>query len=222
MSRIKAVIFDFDGVLVDSEVISLSELNSSLEKFGLEKDWQGLLGTFLGHSNASIANHIREHSGNDPAPEFPQEWARRIFKRFSRDLMLVSGALTLLDNLDAVGIPYSIASGSSPDRLARALECVGLTSRFSDMVFSADQVEKGKPAPDIFLHAAREMVVEPEDCLVVEDGIAGVIGAKAAKVGQVIGFVGASHLEGFEAPHAQQLQAHGADVIVNALEAIRL
>lgn len=222
MNRIKAVIFDFDGVLVDSEVISLSELNKSLQKFGLEKDWQDLLATFLGHSNGSIADYIRKTSGKDPEPEFPEEWARRIFDRFSRDLRLVPGSLGLLDRLDHAGIAYSIASGSSPDRLDYALDCVGLKDRFKDMVFSADQVERGKPAPDIFLHAAAKMGVEPADCLVVEDGIAGTIGARAAEVGQVIGFVGASHLKGFEAHHAEQLQTHGADRIIRSLNEIRL
>lgn len=222
MSRIKGVIFDFDGVLVDSEVISLSELNRSLEKFELQKGWKDLLTTFLGHSNGSIANYIRERSGKDPSPEFPESWARRIFDRFSQDLKLVPGVLALLDQLSVAGIPYSIASGSSPDRLSHALDCVGLMDHFTDMVFSADQVEKGKPAPDIFLHAARKMDVAPRDCLVVEDGIAGVIGAKAACMGQVIGFVGASHLAGFETHHAQQLHAHGADAIVWSLKEIQL
>ncbi|WP_373236119.1 HAD family hydrolase [Cohaesibacter celericrescens] len=220
MRRFDAVIFDFDGVLVDSELISLSELNRSLEAFGIGKSWEALVDGFLGHSNSAIAEYIEQHSGQNPGIEFPERWAKRIFERFATDLTLIPGTMDLLGTLDAEAIPYCIASGSSPDRLQYSLDLVGLDGCFRDKAYSCDLVAKGKPAPDIFFYAADKLGVSPRNCLVIEDGIAGTVGAKAAEIDHIIGFVGGSHLLGCEDSHAAKLTKSGASHIVRTLAEI--
>lgn len=223
MSNIRAVIFDFDGVLVDSEVISLSELQRALAFYGIEKNWDELVEGFLGHSNSSIGAYIQKETGKDLGEEFPNRWIDRILQRFSEDLALMPGATALLDLLDEQNIPYCIASGSSPKRLRHALEIVGITDRFQGRLFSSELVEKGKPAPDIFLYALEALGVDASEALVIEDGVAGTVGAKAAGIASIFGFVGGSHLTNCWESHAAKLKEAGASPVaqhLNAFESI--
>ena len=220
MNMFEAVIFDFDGVLVDSEVISLSELNRTLETFGIGKRWDELVNDFLGYSSQTIVNLIEQQIGTSPGQEFPELWAKRVFARFLSDLKLIPGAFQLLEHLDKSGIPYCIASGSSPERLQYSLELVGLTKHFEGKTFSGEMVGRGKPAPDIFLYAAEKLGVPPNRCLVIEDGVAGTIGATTAQIAKIIGFVGGSHLKGCEDGHADRLAQNGASTIVSSLREI--
>ena len=221
MHSIELVIFDFDGVLVDSEVISLSELNQSFEHFGIGKSWQELADSFLGLDTAKLSSYIEEQSGEQSSPEFPENWTKRVLDRFATDLTLIPDTEKLLDLLDAHKLDYCIASGSSPERLNFALKTIGLEDRFAGRAFSADLVRRGKPAPDIFLHAMEKMGKSPQKSMVVEDGTAGVMGARAAGIASVIGFVGGSHLEGCEASHGTKLTECGAGQIVSTMENLR-
>ena len=217
MTKVHAVIFDFDGVLVDSEVISLSELQRSLAFYGIERHWDELVDGFLGHSSQSIGRYIESETGKALGEEFPDLWTNRILQRFSTDLTLMPGIEQFLDQLDQKGISFCIASGSSRERLAFALEVVGLTDRFSGRAFSTDLVEKGKPAPDIFHYALDAMNVSASEAVVIEDGISGVVGAKTAGISSVFGFVGGAHLENRADQHGIKLSRAGADPIASRL-----
>lgn len=215
-----AIIFDFDGVLVDSEIISLSELNRSFESIGISLPWDVLVNDFLGKSNRSHLQFVEECTGQKPAPDFLDVWANRVYERFSSDLVVMPGTLALLDWLDEAGIPYCIASGSGMERIGLSLSLTGLEPYFETGVFDADCVMRGKPEPDIFLHAMDKMRVRPEHCLVVEDGLAGTIGARRAGIPDVFGFVGGNHLKGCEALHGEKLLKNGANRLIQSHEAL--
>ena len=218
-SNIDAVILDFDGVVVDSEPISLGELQKSLADHGIEMNWKEMVKSFLGSNPRTISNYMLEATGRDPSPVFPGPWHERVTAGFARNLPVIDGTLPLLNALDEHNIPYCLASGSSIERLAFALDLIGQRERFEGRAFSTELVAHGKPAPDIFLHAAENLGVRPEACMVIEDGVAGTVGAKAAGVQSIIGFVGASHLEDTELrdDHARTLSANGATRIVHRL-----
>ncbi len=214
--RTKAVIFDFDGVLVNSEIIALAELRDCLADFGIRMDWNELIDTFLGSSFEDIQSYVERVTGNPPDPSFRETWYARLFARYSRGLTVIPGALELLDQLDARAIAYCVASGGSYKRLDFALDVTGLKGRFDDRVFSADSVSRGKPEPDLFLYAAGRLGVRPRDCLVVEDAVAGVRAATAAGIPS-LGFVGGSHLAERRAVHGQQFRSAGAIAVVDDL-----
>nr|WP_321462008.1 HAD family phosphatase [uncultured Cohaesibacter sp.] len=222
LAGIKAVIFDFDGVLVDSEPISLGELQNSFEEFGIHMEWSALVKGFLGTAPRDITRFMKEKTGRDPEGVFPGGWNRRVLARIEKGLTMIAGAKDLLDELDRRAIPYCLASGSSPNRLLLSLTKIGQEKRFEGRSFSTEMVPNGKPAPDIFLYAAEKLKVDPKDCMVVEDGIAGTIGAKAAGIGRIVGLVGGSHLSDAElrALHAKALTEAGSNMIVETLDAL--
>ncbi|PWK59964.1 HAD superfamily hydrolase (TIGR01509 family) [Roseicyclus mahoneyensis] len=215
------VIFDFDGVLVDSEVISLSTLRDSLQEFGVAMTEAQVRETFLGGSIRQI-NAFLQTVANPayPPDHFEQRWYAHLFARFRAELRPMSGALALLDHLDTRGHGYCIASGGSMERLGVALAVTGLAPRFGDRVYSADMVARGKPAPDIFLHAAREMGIAPERCLVIEDSPAGASAAHAAGM-RALGFVGGAHLRGRTDEHRDLLMSLHVETVIDDLGAVR-
>jgi HAD superfamily hydrolase (TIGR01509 family) len=215
-TKTKAVIFDFDGVLVNSEIIALAELRDCLSEIGIRRDWNELIDTFLGASFEDIQSYVHRETGKPPEPAFRESWYARLFDRYSRDLAIMAGAQALFDQLDERAIRYCIASGGSYKRLTFALELTGLTSRFQDRAFSADSVERGKPEPDLFLFAVGKLGVEASECLVVEDAVAGVRAATAAGI-RSIGFVGGDHLAERRVLHGQQLREVGAMAIIEDL-----
>jgi len=214
--RTKAVIFDFDGVLVNSEIIALAELRDSLSDFGIRLDWNELIDTFLGASFEDIQAYVERETGKVPEPGFRESWYARLFARYARGLKVIPGVLELLDQLDARRIGYCVASGGSYKRLDFALGVTGLRSRFDGRAFSADSVSRGKPEPDLFLYAAGRLGVGPRDCLVVEDAVAGVRAATAAGIPS-LGFVGGSHLADRRAMHGQQFRGAGAIAVIEDL-----
>ncbi len=215
------VIFDFDGVLVDSEVISLTTLRESLAEFGVTLTDTQVRETFLGGSIRQINTFLRTVAAPAyPPEEFEARWYATLFDRFRAELQVMPGVLALLDHLEARGHAYCIASGGSVERLGVALEVTGLAARFGDRVYSADMVARGKPAPDIFLHAAREMGVHPDRCLVIEDSPAGAQAAHAAGM-RALGFVGGTHLRGREAEHRALLLSLHAEAVLDELAAVR-
>lgn len=204
------VIFDFDGVLIDSETIALEELRNCIAVYGVDISLAETRSRFLGSSVADHMAFIAERTGK-PCPEgFRSDWHEMLYRRYRTELRLVSGAKATLDALDDAGIAYAIATGGAVDRLNVGLECTGLTSRFRGRAFSAELVARGKPAPDIFLYSADQMGVPPSRCVVVEDASHGVKGALAAGM-RVIGFTGGSHFAGMRDQATETLLAAGSE-----------
>lgn len=182
------VIFDCDGVLVDSEVISCRCLIETLADHGIETTLDEVFATFLGRSTRSIVAHYRAAGFRLP-DDFPIELRARIRQAFAAELRPIENIETVLRRLAA---RYCVASSSDLDRVEFSLALTGLAGLFSGRIFTAQMVANGKPAPDLFLYAAARMEVEPARALVIEDSTAGVHAAKAAGM-TVWGFVGGSH-----------------------------
>lgn len=185
----KLVIFDCDGVLVDSEPISFSVLREMLADAGLTFSESWAYENFLGKSMAAItAMMAREH--NLTLDEIAlAAMRRRLYARFEAELEPVHGIDALLADF-----PYTrcVASSSQLERIRLCLKKTGLIDFFEPNIFSSSMVVNGKPAPDLFLHAARTMGYAPRNCIVVEDSPAGIRAAKAAGM-TVFAFTGASH-----------------------------
>jgi HAD superfamily hydrolase (TIGR01509 family) len=171
------VIFDCDGVLVDSERISIHVEADVLAEVGLHLSEQEIIDRFVGRSPAVMRETVERHLGGP----LPVEWLRRNQTRyaeaFARELQPVDGIEEALEGIDTA---TCVASSSEPDELAYKLKLTGLYERFAGRIYSAVEVPHGKPAPDLFLHAARQMGVDAQACVVVEDSQYGVQAARAA------------------------------------------
>lgn len=212
------VIFDFDGVIADSEIISLSTLKETFTKYGIEMPTQEVRRQFLGKSLAAIETFVAEHGTQRSSSAFAHDWQAELFRRFKRELSPISNVTSFLGVLASLQVPYCIASSGTFERIAVALKAMQMTALFEN-VFSAEQVEHGKPAPDLFLHAAARVGVAPENCLVIEDSPYGVRAAKAANM-YCVGFVGGAHLRGIEDRHGEFLRQQGADLIIPSYESL--
>jgi HAD superfamily hydrolase (TIGR01509 family) len=183
------VIFDCDGVLVDSEPISIRILVEELAKIGYRIDEAAAYERFLGRSLAAVQAMLREELGFDLSSERLDVMRARLFDSYRRELKPMPGIFEALDRLT---IPYCVASSSLPERIRISLEVTGLLARFGSHIFSATMVRQGKPAPDLFLHAAQQMGVAADSCLVIEDSEPGI--AAALKAGmRVFAFTGGGH-----------------------------
>ena len=198
------VIFDCDGVLVDSEPISCRITAEVLGSYGVPIDTAGVMRRFLGHSQAAIRRLAAEEFGVDIPERYLSEVRQRIVPAFRAELRAIPGIHQVLE---ALTVPICVGSGSQPERIRLSLELTGLDGFFGKHIFSASQVARSKPAPDLFLFAAEKMGHPPADTLVVEDAVAGVTAAVAAGM-TVVGFTGGSHSDG--APMADRLRAAGA------------
>lgn len=214
MDNPSLVLFDFDGVVVDSEVISLSELQLAMADYGVSLTVEDVRRKFLGFSIKQLEAFLQSQGSETEG--FAERWHHGVFERFQRELQVCPGIPELLDMLDADNIAYCIASGGSYERLGVALRAVDLTARFADRVFSADLVKRGKPAPDLFLLAAKECGAPSKACLVIEDSPAGVAAATAADMFS-IGFVGGLHLSEAQSEHEQLLRDKGAAAVLTEL-----
>jgi len=186
------VIFDCDGVLVDSETISASTLADNLNRIGFRVDLDYVNEYYLGRSFSVIeADYLRRT--RRPLPqEFADAWYHDLFAAFRRDLKPITGVADVLRRLS---IPKCVASSSASARLALSLEVTGLASLCGAHIFNATMVSRGKPAPDLFLHCAERMGAAPARTLVVEDSVSGIAAAVAAGM-TAWGFVGGSHFAG--------------------------
>ena len=206
------LIFDCDGVLVDSEVVALSELSLIMAEHGHPMDAAACGDAFLGKHNDDIARGIAAIVGR-PLPGQAADMRRRILARLERELAAVPGTAEVLARLDG---PRCVASSSDPERIRMTLRWAGLDGYFGDNIFSGLEVAHGKPAPDLFLHAARRMGFAPGDCVVIEDSVAGVAAGVAAGM-RVIGFTGGAHSD---LGHAARLVATGASSIITEMRAL--
>lgn len=185
----RLVIFDCDGVLVDSEPIAISVLVDAMNRLGADITEQEAYRLFLGRSLATVTDCLRDRYGLHADHAFLEGMRRDLYQRFRQDLRPIEG---IADTLDGLAAARCVASSSQPERIRLALETTGLIDRLAPHLYSASMVENGKPAPDLFLHAAASMGYSPEACIVVEDSPAGVQAAKAAGM-KVLLFTGGTH-----------------------------
>ena len=207
------IIFDCDGVLVDSEPISVAVLVEQLGAAGMAIDSDEVYRRFLGRSLSAVIDAAREDFGLEIDEVFQSRMRANLYQRFRADLQPMAGVADAVDGLQAHGLCWCVASSSQRERIELSLTVTGLISRFPD-IFSATMVENGKPAPDLFLLAARTMGYEPRHCIVVEDSPAGVAAAKAAGM-KVFAFTGGGHAQGDT--YLQALQALQPDATFDAM-----
>ncbi|MFI5711758.1 HAD family hydrolase [Kribbella sp. NPDC051620] len=186
MSGPGLVIFDNDGVLVDSERLANGILAELLTEAGLPYTFEETVRDFMGGSMVSMRTKAEAKLGSPLPADLEDRYHERLFAGFDR-LQPIPGVREVLDQLDAEGIRYCLASSGTHRRIRTALTTVGFWDRFEGRIFSSEDVAHGKPAPDLFLHAAATMGVKPADCVVVEDSPLGVAAANAAGM-KVFGF----------------------------------
>ncbi|GHA17856.1 haloacid dehalogenase [Devosia pacifica] len=195
---IDLVIFDCDGVLVDSEPLAMRVLIEAIGRQGITLDAEHAYREFLGRSLATISKTLEDSHGAPLGDAALQSMRTDLYALFRQELKANSGLPEILPRL---GRPFCVASSSQPERIRLSLETTGLLPHFEGNIYSSSMVENGKPAPDLFLHAAKQMGHAPERCLVIEDSPAGVKAARAAGM-QVFGFIGGTHAEPAGLPQA--------------------
>lgn len=186
------VIFDCDGVLIDSEIISARMLVAELGRLGVTIDIDYVARHFLGRSYPTVMAQIRREFGLDLPADFEDLYRERLLQEFRRDLKVMPGVADVLDRL---ATPWCVATSSSPRRAEMSLALTGLGAAVGQHLFTASQVARGKPAPDLFLFAAAAMQADPARTLVIEDSLTGVRAGLAAGM-QVWRFTGGSHFAG--------------------------
>jgi HAD superfamily hydrolase (TIGR01509 family) len=196
---IEMVIFDCDGVLVDSEVLSAAVLIEMMAEIGLPLTIEIFQTDFLGRSFTNAAQRAEARFGKPMPPDFQERYRARLLQRIERELQPMPDVFAVLD---ALAVPYCLATSSSPQRLATSLSSTGLVRYFEHRCFTASQVSSGKPAPDLFLFAAASMEVVPDRCLAIEDSEMGVRSALNAAM-QVWHFAGGGHIRaGYRLPQS--------------------
>jgi HAD superfamily hydrolase (TIGR01509 family) len=204
------LIFDCDGVLIDSEVLAIRADVACFAEHGVRISAEEIYTRYTGMSVAAMIADVQERFDVRLAESFSETLAARVRECFEAELEAIRGIDTLLDNLPG---RRCVASSSTPSRLEHSLRLVGLHSRFAPHIFSATQVARGKPAPDLFLFAAAQMRCAPHRCIVIEDSVAGVMAAKAAGM-TAMGFCGGSHCT---SGHYARLLEAGADAVFDDL-----
>ncbi|MEN9410055.1 MAG: hypothetical protein RL216_2029 [Pseudomonadota bacterium] len=194
MTDPQLIIFDCDGVLIDSEVISARQLIAELKGYGVEMDMAFVSRHFLGRSYPVVLKEVRERWGVQLPDRFEADYRARLLAAFERDLKRMPEVVETIRDLR---LPYCLATSSSPERMRKSLEITGLSTLFEDRAFTASEVSRGKPAPDLFLHAAARMGANPAACIVLEDSLNGVRAGLAAGM-RVWRFTGGSHLKGLD------------------------
>ena len=197
------LIFDCDGVLIDSEVVACRADAACLAEIGVALTAEQIMQRYVGIGLMDMLADIAVRAGRELPAELADTIRRRTEAAFATGLTAIAGVDAVLAQLR---LPRCVASGSEPARIRQSLSLTGLLHHFEPHLFSATQVAHGKPAPDLFLFAAAAMGVAPEDCLVIEDSIAGVQAARAAGI-PVLGFTGGSHCG---PGHDQRLRSAGA------------
>lgn len=184
--HIRLVIFDCDGVLVDSERIGVRVDVAVLAKLGWVMTEAEVVERFMGRTDEDMASQIEAHLGRALPANWGEPFQRLYREAFEAGLQPVPGILEALDTIDT---PTCVASSGTHERIRYTLGLTGLYARFAGRIFSAADVSRGKPAPDLFLHAASRMGVDPSDCVVVEDSVYGIEAARAAGM-RAFGYAG--------------------------------
>jgi HAD superfamily hydrolase (TIGR01509 family) len=186
------IIFDCDGVLIDSEVLSCSCLAEVFTSHGVPMALDEVIERFLGRGFAAVPAYFEAQTGRPLPGSFAADLRARQAASFTASLVPMPHVTKLLERMDR---PYCLASSSDSERIRISLSVTGLDRFFGERIFTAAMVERAKPAPDLFLLAASSMGVPPAQALVVEDSVNGVLAAKAAGMA-VWGFTGGSHYAG--------------------------
>ncbi len=197
------IIFDCDGVLVDSEVISCRAHAETLTRHGYPITADEVLNRFLGVSDREARLMIENEISRKLPNDFESQVKQATLQFYADDLRAIS---YVGEAIAAIGLPKCVASSGTPEKIRHGLTCAGLYDQLAPHIFSASEVKRGKPAPDLFLFAAEQMQAAPAQCLVIEDSIPGVTGAVAAGM-TVLGFHGGSHCP---PGHGDTLRAAGA------------
>ena len=204
-SSIDLIIFDCDGVLVDSEVISCRAHADVLTRHGYPITSDQVLKRFLGVSDREARQTIESEMGRKLPDDFEAQMKQAALQRYASELVAIPN---IGEAIAAIGLPTCVASSGTPEKIRHGLTCAGLFETLAPDIFSALQVARGKPAPDLFLFAAEQMGAPPARCLVIEDSVPGVTSGRAAGM-TVLGFHGGSHCT---PGHADLLRAAGAAV----------
>ncbi|MCD2183277.1 HAD family hydrolase [Rhizobium sp. GN54] len=186
---IELVIFDCDGVLVDSEPISLAVLVDALDVAGVSMGADEAAERFLGKSLKTMSEILHDEYGLAIDDHFLEGMRKTLYARFREELQPIENIRQVVE---ALPVSCCVASSSQPERIRLSLSVTGLIDCFEPNIFSASMVRNGKPAPDLFLHASEVMGVSPDACVVIEDSPAGVMAAQAAGM-RVCAFAGGSH-----------------------------
>lgn len=208
----RLIIFDFDGVVADSEWLANGVLAELMTELGRPMTVHEAIAAFMGKRASDVVAAVSALSGRPAAVTLADEIQARTLERFRRELAEVPGCRAYIEGFPS--LKRCIASSSSPERLAACLDLLRLGEVFGGHVFSAAHVARGKPHPDIFLHAAARMQVQPADALVIEDSESGVRGAVAAGM-TVIGLLAGAHVgDG----HGERLRHAGAHALAESYE----
>ncbi len=205
-SQLDLVIFDCDGVLVDSEVISCVAHAETLTRHGYPITSDQVFERFLGVSDREARQTIEAELGRALPDDFESQMKQATLQRYADDLKTIPH---INEAIAAISLPKCVASSGTPEKIRHGLTCAGLYDLLAPHIFSASEVKRGKPAPDLFLFAAAQMQAAPARCLVIEDSLAGIAAAVAAGM-TVLGFHGGSHCR---PGHGDRLRAAGAVTI---------
>ena len=212
MKQLDLIIFDCDGVLVDSEIIGINLTRSLLQQHGVIVSFEAFCSHYSGLAWNELMAKVRDEKAVDLPDTLHQTFYDALYDEFKEKLRRIDGTYEVISQLD---YPKCICSNSSSEQLDFMLKRVGLNALFQGNIFSAVDLgpNRGKPQPDIFLHAAQVMRAAPENTLVIEDSIHGVTAAKRAGM-TVVGFTGGAHTWH---DHAERLKAAGADVVMDSM-----
>ncbi len=205
------VIFDCDGVLIDSEIVAARLEAEAITELGLPMTAEEICSRFAGTTTREVWQTLERELGRTLPPGFFEAHLAHVREVFSRDLEAIPGARAAVERLD---LPFCVASSTHLGPLLTNLGTAGLADLFDGRVYSASQVRRPKPAPDVFMFAASQMGADPADCLVIEDSVAGVGAARRAGM-TVAGFLGGSHVG---AGHGERLRAAGASQLFSRMD----
>lgn len=208
------IIFDCDGVLIDSEMISIRLLHQLFVKSGVNLTELDVMQRFQGRSLKSALEEVKAEFGVEISEHAVNAMNAKLFDAFERDLTQVKGVQHFIESLDN---EICVASSSHPERLEHSLGVVSLLRYFDGHIYSATMVKWGKPAPDLFLLAAQDMGYSPQHCVVIEDSSFGILAAKSAGM-HAIGITAASHTKAPE--FSSKLQQAGADFVATNYKAL--
>lgn len=197
------IIFDCDGVLIDSEIVAARLEAEAITALGLPMTAQEICTRFAGTTTREVWATLERELGRPLPAGFFEAHLAHVRDVFSREIEAIPGVHTVIERLE---VPYCVASSTQLPSLITNLGTAGLAHLFDGHLYSASQVKRPKPAPDVFLFAASQMGSDPADCLVIEDSLAGVTAARRAGM-PVIGFTGGSHVG---PGHAERLIEVGA------------
>lgn len=191
--KIDLVIFDFDGVLVDSEIIAHRIGADEMSRLGFPLSVEKSIELFSGIADEDMMGVIRKEYGDVPTNDILDLIVKKVRNSFLTDLRPVSNILEVLNHLSQGAVNKCIASNAPYDHVTRSLASTGMDVHFDyDKIFSASMVKNGKPMPDLFLHAANQCQANPKNCIVIEDSVVGIRAAKAANM-SVVAFLGGLH-----------------------------